>query len=88
MAVNDHIQFNSAFNRMPVILGLTIPLILNILIFHIQESNEARQKFTNAKSISSAQFFGDQVKPGDREAQISLQKYSVCPFFKNIFVRG
>lgn len=42
----------------------------------IQETNEARQKFSNAKSISSAQFFGDQVKPGDREAQITLQKYS------------
>ncbi|ONK56062.1 uncharacterized protein A4U43_C10F3750 [Asparagus officinalis] len=42
----------------------------------IQETNEARQKFSNAKSISSAQFFGDQVKPGDRDAQISLQKYS------------
>ncbi|XP_020261256.1 probable ADP-ribosylation factor GTPase-activating protein AGD8 [Asparagus officinalis] len=42
----------------------------------IQETNEARQKFSNAKSISSAQYFGDQMKPGDREAQISLQKYS------------
>ncbi|KAJ6820843.1 putative ADP-ribosylation factor GTPase-activating protein AGD8 [Iris pallida] len=44
--------------------------------FQIQESNEARQKFSNAKSISSAQFFGDQVKPGDKEAQLSLQKYT------------
>lgn len=42
----------------------------------VQESSEARQKFSNAKSISSAQFFGDQVKPGDRESQVSLQKYS------------
>ncbi|KAJ6830587.1 putative ADP-ribosylation factor GTPase-activating protein AGD8 [Iris pallida] len=42
----------------------------------IQESNEARQKFSNAKSISSAQFFGDQVKPGDKEAQITLQKFT------------
>ncbi|XP_038974850.1 probable ADP-ribosylation factor GTPase-activating protein AGD8 [Phoenix dactylifera] len=42
----------------------------------IQESNEARQKFSNAKSISSAQFFGDQNKDADKEAQISLQKFS------------
>ncbi|WOL19535.1 putative ADP-ribosylation factor GTPase-activating protein AGD8 [Canna indica] len=40
----------------------------------IQESNEARQKFSNAKSISSAQFFGDQSKAN--EAQISLEKYT------------
>ncbi|KAJ0968106.1 hypothetical protein J5N97_025023 [Dioscorea zingiberensis] len=42
----------------------------------IQESNEARQKFSNAKSISSAQFFEDHLKDGDREAKISLQKFS------------
>ncbi|KAH7668695.1 ADP-ribosylation factor GTPase-activating protein 2/3 [Dioscorea alata] len=42
----------------------------------IHEGNEARQKFSNAKSISSAQFFGDQVKDGDREAKVSLQKFS------------
>ncbi|RWR87326.1 putative ADP-ribosylation factor GTPase-activating protein AGD8 [Cinnamomum micranthum f. kanehirae] len=42
----------------------------------VQESNEARQKFSNAKSISSAQFFGDQAKPRDMEAQASLQKFS------------
>ncbi|OAY82597.1 putative ADP-ribosylation factor GTPase-activating protein AGD8 [Ananas comosus] len=41
----------------------------------MQESNEARQKFSNAKSISSAQFFGDQNK-ADIDAQISLQKFS------------
>ncbi|KAM0935665.1 putative Arf GTPase activating protein [Dioscorea sansibarensis] len=42
----------------------------------IQEGNEARQKFSNAKSISSAQFFGDQFKDSDREAKVSLQKFS------------
>ncbi|CAA6669656.1 unnamed protein product [Spirodela intermedia] len=42
----------------------------------IQETNEARQKFLNAKSISSAQFFGDQSKSKDVEAQASLQKFS------------
>ncbi|XP_068634143.1 probable ADP-ribosylation factor GTPase-activating protein AGD8 [Aristolochia californica] len=42
----------------------------------IQESNEARHKFSNAKSISSAQFFGDPTKATDREAQVTLQKFS------------
>ncbi|GLT34734.1 hypothetical protein SLA2020_092330 [Shorea laevis] len=42
----------------------------------IQETDEARQKFSNAKSISSAQFFGDQNKAADVEAQTSLQKFS------------
>ncbi|KAJ8650507.1 hypothetical protein MRB53_003530 [Persea americana] len=42
----------------------------------VQESNEARQKFSSAKSISSAQFFGDQNKARDTEAQVSLQKFS------------
>ncbi|XP_068650700.1 probable ADP-ribosylation factor GTPase-activating protein AGD8 [Aristolochia californica] len=42
----------------------------------IQESNEARQKFSNAKSISSAQFFGDETKANDGEAQVTLQKFS------------
>ncbi|KAH8513906.1 hypothetical protein H0E87_006953 [Populus deltoides] len=42
----------------------------------IQETDEARKKFTNAKSISSAQYFGDQNK-ADADAQVSLQKFSV-----------
>nr|DAD47492.1 TPA_asm: hypothetical protein HUJ06_017429 [Nelumbo nucifera] len=44
----------------------------------IEETDEARKKFSNAKSISSAQFFGDQQKAREMEAQISLQKFSVC----------
>ncbi|KAF8412563.1 hypothetical protein HHK36_000531 [Tetracentron sinense] len=44
--------------------------------YQIQETDEARKKFSNAKSISSAQFFGDQNKSGDMEAQASLQKFS------------
>lgn len=42
----------------------------------IQETDEARKKFSNAKSISSAQFFGDQSKATDMDAQVSLQKFS------------
>ncbi|KAL1805404.1 hypothetical protein ACET3Z_028472 [Daucus carota] len=40
----------------------------------IQETDEARKKFSNAKSISSSQFFGDQNK--DADSQVSLQKFS------------
>ncbi|KAJ8512965.1 hypothetical protein OPV22_003399 [Ensete ventricosum] len=42
----------------------------------VQESNEARQKFSNAKSISSTQFFGDPNKATDNEAHMSLQKFT------------
>ncbi|XP_055819749.1 probable ADP-ribosylation factor GTPase-activating protein AGD8 [Solanum dulcamara] len=41
----------------------------------IEETDEARKKFTNAKAISSAQFFGDQSK-AEKEASVSLQKFS------------
>lgn len=41
----------------------------------VEESNEARQKFSNAKSISSSQFFGDQANL-EKEGQLSLQKFS------------
>ncbi|WOH09206.1 hypothetical protein DCAR_0728662 [Daucus carota subsp. sativus] len=40
----------------------------------IEETDEARKKFSNAKSISSSQFFGDQNK--DADSQVSLQKFS------------
>ncbi|KAJ8532449.1 hypothetical protein K7X08_012372 [Anisodus acutangulus] len=40
----------------------------------IEETDEARKKFSNAKAISSAQFFGDKSK-ADMEASVSLQKY-------------
>ncbi|CAL9077021.1 unnamed protein product [Musa acuminata var. zebrina] len=42
----------------------------------VQESNEARQKFSNAKSISSTQFFGNPDKATDNEAHMSLQKFT------------
>ncbi|XP_020572204.1 probable ADP-ribosylation factor GTPase-activating protein AGD8 [Phalaenopsis equestris] len=41
----------------------------------IEESNEARLKFSNAKSISSAQFFGEQNKTIGKEDKIVLQKF-------------
>uniref|UniRef100_A0A0A9RVS0 ADP-ribosylation factor GTPase-activating protein 3 n=1 Tax=Arundo donax TaxID=35708 RepID=A0A0A9RVS0_ARUDO len=41
----------------------------------VEESSEARQKFSNAKSISSSQFFNDQAS-FEKEAQVSLQKFS------------
>ncbi|XVF51983.1 hypothetical protein PTKIN_Ptkin04bG0228400 [Pterospermum kingtungense] len=42
----------------------------------IQETDEARRKFSNAKSISSSQFFGDQTRAADNDAQVTLQKFS------------
>ncbi|KAK4486527.1 hypothetical protein RD792_009210 [Penstemon davidsonii] len=42
----------------------------------VEETDEARKKFTNAKSISSAQFFGVQDKAYDSEASVTLQKFS------------
>ncbi|KAK9698936.1 hypothetical protein RND81_08G141600 [Saponaria officinalis] len=41
----------------------------------VEETDEARKKFSNAKSISSSQFFGDQ-RSGDMDARASLQKFS------------
>lgn len=52
--------------------------VLTSCYYQIQETDEARKKFSNAKSISSAQFFGDHNK-ADADAQVSLQKFSVCP---------
>ncbi|GAB4834744.1 GTPase-activating protein 8 [Ancistrocladus abbreviatus] len=42
----------------------------------IEESDEARKKFSNAKSISSAQFYGDLNKSSDMDAWASLQKFT------------
>lgn len=41
----------------------------------IEESDEARKKFSNAKAISSSQFFGNSDRE-QKEAQQSLQKFS------------
>ncbi|KAJ1292651.1 hypothetical protein BS78_01G006300 [Paspalum vaginatum] len=41
----------------------------------IEETDEARKKFSNAKAISSSQFFGAQNRE-EKEAQLSLQKYA------------
>ncbi|KAI3453406.1 hypothetical protein Pfo_010069 [Paulownia fortunei] len=48
----------------------------NSLKVQVEETDEARKKFSNAKSISSAQFFGVQDKAKDSEASVSLQKFS------------
>ncbi|XP_020878281.1 uncharacterized protein LOC9308516 isoform X2 [Arabidopsis lyrata subsp. lyrata] len=42
----------------------------------VEESYEARKKFPNAKSISSAQFLGDQNKASDLESEFTLEKLS------------
>ncbi|KAL6556165.1 GTPase-activating protein 8 [Orobanche gracilis] len=42
----------------------------------VGETDEARKKFSNAKSISSAQFFGAPNKANDLDASASLQKFS------------
>ncbi|KAF7829224.1 putative ADP-ribosylation factor GTPase-activating protein AGD8 [Senna tora] len=42
----------------------------------VEESDEARKKFSNAKSISSAQFFGDHNKAADMDSRATLSKFS------------
>ncbi|XP_072065460.1 uncharacterized protein [Arachis hypogaea] len=51
-------------------------LIVNAM--QIQEFDEARKKFSNAKSLSSSQFF-DQNKAVDVAAQATLSKFSGFP---------
>ncbi|XP_042431517.1 probable ADP-ribosylation factor GTPase-activating protein AGD8 isoform X2 [Zingiber officinale] len=42
-----------------------------------KESNEARQKFSNVKSISSAQFFGENKTSSENETHRTLQRFTV-----------
>lgn len=49
---------------------------LNSSKVQVEETDEARKKFSNAKSISSSQYFGDQSRAGDLDARASLQKFS------------
>ncbi|CAA7411021.1 unnamed protein product [Spirodela intermedia] len=51
---------------------------------HIQEFREARDKFTNSKSISSSQFFGEQVKVRKGDLQMSLKKFSASQDISSI----
>ncbi|CAA6673783.1 unnamed protein product [Spirodela intermedia] len=50
----------------------------------IQEFREARDKFTNSKSISSSQFFGEQVKVRKGDLQMSLKKFSASQDISSI----
>uniref|UniRef100_M4DLE9 Arf-GAP domain-containing protein n=1 Tax=Brassica campestris TaxID=3711 RepID=M4DLE9_BRACM len=49
---------------------------ITTFIPQIQETDEARKKFSNAKSISSAQYFGNENNAMDLEAKSSLKKFS------------
>ena len=42
----------------------------------VEESDEARKKFSNAKSISSSQFFSDHNKAGEADTRFTLSKFS------------
>ncbi|CAN6843504.1 unnamed protein product [Brassica oleracea] len=48
---------------------------ITTFIPQIQETDEARKKFSNAKSISSAQYFGNENNSMDLEAKSSLKKF-------------
>jgi hypothetical protein len=41
------------------------------------DTGEAQKKYGNAKSISSAQFFGDSSKSADVESQARISKFAV-----------
>lgn len=54
----------------------------------VEDSGEAQKKFANAKSISSAQFFGDPNKNVDAESQARISKFAVqySPSVRLIFL--
>jgi hypothetical protein len=54
----------------------------------VEESNEARIKFANAKAISSSQFFGDKNEIGDADNQVRLQKFAVSVCFFSIVLNS
>lgn len=60
---------------------LVVAYYLFANVMQVEETNEARLKFANAKSISSSQFFGDKSKDADPDSQARLQKFAVCRHF-------
>jgi ADP-ribosylation factor GTPase-activating protein 2/3 len=54
------------------------------LCWQHEDSYEAQKKFANAKSISSAQYFGDQDKDGEKNSG-RLQKFAVS-FLMRMFM--
>ncbi|CAA3033549.1 probable ADP-ribosylation factor GTPase-activating AGD8 [Olea europaea subsp. europaea] len=63
------------FSEYGMDIGFPKKSSMNSTKVQVEETDEARKKFSNAKSISSAQFFGVN-KANDMEASASLQKFS------------
>lgn len=72
--LNKFIQQHNNFFFDPTVMPL---ILFRLYLYKVQETDEARKKFSNAKSISSSQYFGDQSK-ADVDAQATLSKFSVC----------
>ncbi|CAN8267271.1 unnamed protein product [Cochlearia groenlandica] len=63
----DDYEVNSGFSKKSSLASSKV---------QVEETDEARTKFSNAKSISSAQFFGNQNRDADLESKATLQKFS------------
>ncbi|KAE8693146.1 transcription factor MYC2-like [Hibiscus syriacus] len=73
-------SYHSRSIAKPVLLEMFTTFILRMFDFKglnlIRETDEARKKFSNVKSISSVQFFGDHTRAADDETQATLHKFS------------
>lgn len=49
------------------------------------EDSVAQKRFANAKSISSAQFFGNENQQTSRETEVRLQRFAVWPNNQNLY---